>query len=107
MTLATELKLAGALARNGEYGKAVPVYRHVFEARRRVLGPDHATTVASKWHLAAGLHWAGEDSEASKFAKEVLASKKHELGEDDPDVAAILDLIASIDDALGMPDSPQ
>lgn len=59
--------------------------RETFDARQRVLGPEHPDTLRSMNHLAATLMQEGHYAEAEKLERQTLETRRRVLGPEHPD----------------------
>jgi hypothetical protein len=58
-----------------KYTEAEPLYREALEARRRVLGPDHPSTITSINNWAGCLLDMGRVGEALPLYRQALAAR--------------------------------
>ncbi len=59
--------------------------RELLDVQRRVLGPEHPDTLATKSNLAASLLGQGKRAEAEQMHREVLDVRRRVLGPEHPD----------------------
>jgi hypothetical protein len=69
----------------GEVEAARDLDADTLERRRRVLGEDHLSTLASANNLAADLRELGEVQAALDLDRDTLERRRRVLGEDHPD----------------------
>jgi hypothetical protein len=86
-TLATAALLnrsALFLENQGALGRAIPLFERSLADRRRVLGDDHPSTLASRNNLAGAYQAAGDLDRAIPLLEATLADCTRVLGEDHP-----------------------
>jgi hypothetical protein len=71
-----------------KYAKAEQINREVLAVEKRVLGPEHPSTLTSAANLAASLMYQGKHAEAEQIHREVLAAGKLVLGSEHPETLA-------------------
>ncbi len=76
------------LSRLGRWAEAVEVHRAVAAERERLLGPDHADTLASRYELGFRLGRLGRSAEALAEYERVAAARDRVLGPDHPETLA-------------------
>ena len=76
--------LAFALREMGRYSSARQLDEHILTQRRRILGEDHPSTLASATSLARDLYCLEEARAARELDEDTLARKRRVLGEDHP-----------------------
>ncbi|KAF4445315.1 kinesin light chain 3, partial [Fusarium acutatum] len=79
----------------GEYSRAEMLADAAVQARRRILGPDHPSTLASIANLASTYRNQGRWEEAEKLDVEVMEARKVKLGPDHPDTLISIANLAS------------
>jgi tetratricopeptide (TPR) repeat protein len=85
-TLAAQEALADFLNGGpGRVAEAEALARQTWQARARVLGPEHRDTLDSLDTYASALYLSGRIDEASARHQECLASRRRVLGPDHPD----------------------
>lgn len=89
----------------GRYDEAEQVQRRALEIERRVLGPEHPTTLASMYNLGVLLQTMERYEEAETVHREALEIEQRVLGPDHPDVGASYYNLACIESRLGRLDS--
>mmetsp|Transcript_50014 Transcript_50014/g.88094 ORF Transcript_50014/g.88094 Transcript_50014/m.88094 type:complete len:609 (-) Transcript_50014:39-1865(-) len=77
--------LASVLFKRGDFGAAEKLYREVWEARERTLGPDHSDTLLSKENVANAVLWLGDRASAEQLYREVWETRKSLFGPQHPD----------------------
>ncbi|MET8083948.1 tetratricopeptide repeat protein, partial [Micromonospora sp. NPDC005237] len=80
--------LAGAYRAVGRIDEAIPLFEQVLADRRRVLGDDHPSTLASGGNLAYAYQTVGRIDEAIPLYEQVLVGCRRVLGDDHPDTLA-------------------
>jgi tetratricopeptide (TPR) repeat protein len=76
--------LASAFAQQGNYAGAETLYRQGLAIERRVLGPEHPSTLVTAGNLAASLDRQGKYAEAETMYREVLVVRRRVLGPEHP-----------------------
>src|SRR5262245_43734888 len=89
------------LQRQGKLAEAEPFVREALERRRRILGDDHAQTLASISNLASLLRLQGHFTEAEPLFREVLERRRRTLGDDHPDTLGAIGNMGSLMHAQG------
>ena len=91
--------VADLLARFGDIGAAVPLYREVLEGTKRQLGLEHPDTLRAMVNLATILGFMGSDSaaEAERLHRKIADVRRRTLGLDHRDT---LDSISCLADLL-------
>ncbi|PNP77903.1 hypothetical protein FNYG_08629 [Fusarium nygamai] len=93
--------VAEALSIQGRYEGAAKLYRETLEAKEKVLGKEHPSTLMSMNNLALVLRKIGEYKEAEKMHRETLAMMKKVLGKEHPDTLSSMNNLASVLDDMG------
>ncbi|KAM0325302.1 hypothetical protein ACHAQA_007287 [Verticillium albo-atrum] len=107
-TLACTEELATARARQGKLHKAEASFLHVIEARKRVSGMHHRTTLTSMRRMASEILWAGGyEAEAQDMLTRVLGLHEEALGEEDDDTATCMYDLAGVLMARGRCGEPE
>lgn len=68
--------LAGVLLRKGDWAAAASTYRQALDAERRLLGPDHASTLIIESNLVAVVEREGQFTDALRERLEMLRVMK-------------------------------
>jgi hypothetical protein len=76
----------------------------VFQSHRRVLGKDHRDTLVSMFRLALTLGEQGDSARAVPLFRETLEAQRRALGDDDPQTAFTMHVLAATEAAWS--DSP-
>jgi tetratricopeptide (TPR) repeat protein len=101
----TEARLRETIGTSFRYLGKPEIAREQFEAAqsiyRRVLGPDHLTTLTSMNSLAISYSVLGRHAEALKLNEETLALTKARLGPDHHDTLRSMNNLANSYSALG------
>ncbi|MGW6706651.1 protein kinase domain-containing protein [Streptomyces sp. NPDC054956] len=92
---------AFALSRAGRTEEALAGYRAVAEGRARVLGPDHADTLAARQEAAYETGLLGRHQEAYEGYRAVLAGRERTMGRSHPDTLRCRHNLACALGALG------
>ncbi|MFD4247401.1 tetratricopeptide repeat protein [Streptomyces sp. NPDC058525] len=92
---------AFALSRAGRPEEALAVYEAVAEGRARVLGPDHADTLAARQEAAYELGRLGRHAEAYAIYRAVLVARERTAGPLHPDTLRCRHNLACALGALG------
>jgi len=74
--------LAGIVWKQGRVAEAEALFRDTLERRRRVLGPDHPTTLTNQGNLSTLLLEQKKLAEAEPLIRATLDSRIRKLGED-------------------------
>jgi tetratricopeptide (TPR) repeat protein len=83
------------LYQDGHWDEAEVEIIQVLEMRKRVLGPDHPSTLASMAALASTYKEQGRWNEAEKLYMQVVETRKAVLGPDHPSTLASMAALAS------------
>ena len=75
--------------------EAIPLYEQTLSVRRRMLGPDHPSTLRSSNYLARVYRDVGRVAEAIPLYEQVLAGWRTALGPDDPSTLRSSNYLAS------------
>ena len=81
------------------------MYEQVLADRERILGPNHASTLASRSNLASVYRAAGRLAEAITLYEQVLADRERILGPNHASTLASRSNLASAYRAAGLIDS--
>jgi non-specific serine/threonine protein kinase/serine/threonine-protein kinase len=104
LTLAAQEALADFLIRGpARPAEAELIARQTWEARRRVLGPEHRDTLDSMDTYAQALQTLGRLEDAKKLYEECLAKRRHLLGPHDEDTLTSMNNLASLLVEMGDP----
>ncbi|KAJ4020366.1 hypothetical protein NW766_001845, partial [Fusarium irregulare] len=79
----------------GDYSRAEMLVDAAVQARRRMLGLDHPSTLTSMANLASTFWNQGRWEEAEKLNVEVMETRKEKLGSNHPDTLASMANLAS------------
>jgi hypothetical protein len=85
--------LAGTHMDQERWEEAVELQVHVMNVRKRVLGPDHFSTLIIMNNLAVTYEKSGRGKEAEELLEHVIERRRVVLGEGHPDT---LESIASL-----------
>jgi tetratricopeptide (TPR) repeat protein len=77
------------------------MYETVLQARERVLGPDHPSTLATMNNLAAVENNLGRFDEARQMYETLLQARERVLGLDHPSTLATMNNLAAVENNLG------
>ncbi|GIC93461.1 uncharacterized protein Aud_009949 [Aspergillus udagawae] len=83
------------LDQDGQWDDAEVAFTQVLEMRKRVLGPDHPSTLASMAALASTYWGQGRWNEAEKLEVQVIETSKTVLGAEHPDTLISMMNLAS------------
>jgi hypothetical protein len=86
--LAAANNLANTLIDNCKFTEAEALLRETLAVQRRVVGPDHYSTLKTLASLASALNKQGKSDQAEVMGREVLALRRRVLGPEDPDTLA-------------------
>ena len=85
----------------GEYRDAVTAYQDALDVRKRILGPDHLSTITSLDNLALLYRTQGRYADAEPLFKDALAARRKALGDAHPDTAVCMNHLAGLYSAQG------
>ena len=80
---------------DGQWNEAEVAILQVLETRKRVLGPDHPSTLASMANLASTYNNEGRCNEAEKLGMQVMETSKIVLGAEHPNTLTSMANLAS------------
>jgi tetratricopeptide (TPR) repeat protein len=80
--------LASVYTDEGKYARAEALYGQILEIKRRVLGPEHPSTLGVLSVLGYMYQRQGKYELAETQAAQVLAGRRHALGFEHPDTMA-------------------
>ncbi|KAF4215069.1 hypothetical protein CNMCM8980_008758 [Aspergillus fumigatiaffinis] len=83
------------LYRDGQWGEAEVAIIQVLDMTKRVLGPDHPSTLASMANLASTYNDQGRWNEAEKLGMQVMETSRTVLGAEHPDTLTSMAILAS------------
>jgi tetratricopeptide (TPR) repeat protein len=83
------------LYQDGQWDEAEVAFTQVLEMRKRVLGPDHPSTLTSMANLASTYRNQGRWNEAEKLFAQVMETIKTMLGVKHPDTLSTMSNLAS------------
>jgi tetratricopeptide (TPR) repeat protein len=86
---------------DGQWDEAEVAILKVLEMRKRVLGPDHPSTLASMANLASTYNNGGRWNEAEKLGMQVMETFKTVLGAEHPNTLASMTILASTYNSQG------
>ena len=72
------------------------MFRELLDLQRRVLGPEHPSTLNTMDNLAASLLGQGKHAEAEQMFRELLDVQRRVLGPEHPDTLATVSNLASL-----------
>jgi tetratricopeptide (TPR) repeat protein len=78
---------ASALAQQGRYQEALPLWRQILAIRRQVLGEEHPDTATCYNEVAYSLNGQGKYPEAAESFGKALSIRRQVLGKEHPDTA--------------------
>jgi len=81
---------------NGRYAEAEKLERDVLEVRRRVLGPEHPSTLFSVLFLATTLQHEGRYNEAENLERDALEVQRRVVGPEHQDTLSTMTELAVI-----------
>jgi tetratricopeptide (TPR) repeat protein len=88
--------LAGLYQTQGDYAKAVPLFKRSLAIREKALGPDHPDVAMSLNNLAGLYQTQGDYAKAVPLYRRALAITEKALGPDHLDVATNLNNLAGL-----------
>ena len=90
--------LAALHSEEEQFEQAQPLYERALRIQERVLGPEHADTVQTLTDLAICHLDQGANERGRPLLERALALQEAALGPDHADVAAVRDVLASLDE---------
>ncbi len=93
--------VARAYYESGDYEESLSHYRRNIMYRKRVLGKDHPSTVASYNNIGGVYDSMGDYGKALEYYKKALAIKERTLGRDHPSTATSYNNIGGVYDSMG------
>jgi tetratricopeptide (TPR) repeat protein len=94
-------RVGNCLGAMGDAGGALPLYRRALERNERVLGLEHAETLATMNNLAHCLQTMGDAAAALPLHRRALENCKRVLGAEHPDTLLAVNNLASCLQTLG------
>jgi tetratricopeptide (TPR) repeat protein len=88
-------EFAGTLQIDGQYEKAIELFKQVMQARERVLGDEHPHTLASMNSLAAAYMHQGQWKDAEELQVQAMQTTKRVLGDEHPHTLASMNNLAT------------
>ncbi len=85
----------------------MPYYVEALETRRRVLGNEHPSTLASINNMGSLLYKQGKYDEAEVYYTEALEGRRRVLGDKHPQTLDSINDLAELYDAWGKPEEAQ
>ncbi len=76
--------------------------RKLLDVRRRVLGPQHPSTLTTMGNLAVSLDGQGKQAEAEQSFRELLDLQRRVLGPEHPDTLATLSKLTFSEEGVQM-----
>jgi len=94
-------RLGQFLSDNGLYPAADPLLKRALEARERVLGPEHPSTLVSVNNLAYLLESTGDYAGAEPLYRRALEARERVLGPEHPDTLVSVNNLAGLLESTG------
>jgi tetratricopeptide (TPR) repeat protein len=91
-----QFAIAVILYDQGQYSDAERTFRAVLQERERVLGSEHADTLAARRRLENALYYEGKYAESEAEARAILAIQEKTLGLEHPDTLKARNNLAGI-----------
>jgi tetratricopeptide (TPR) repeat protein len=88
-------EFAGTLQTDGQYKKAVELYKQAMQSRKRVLGNEHPDTLSSMNNLASTYMNQGQWKDAEELQVQTMQAMERVLGNEHPDTLRIMDNLAT------------
>ncbi|OCK84872.1 HET-domain-containing protein [Lepidopterella palustris CBS 459.81] len=88
-------RLGMCIYQDGRWDEAEKAFSHVMETRKRVLGAEHPSTLASMANLASTYRDKGRWDEAEELEVQVMETRKRVLEPEHPDMLANMANLAS------------
>ena len=89
--------LAALYSEEEQFSSAQPLYERALRIQENVLGGEHPDTVQTLTDLAICHLDQGANDQGRPLLERALALQEAALGPDHPDVAAVRDVLASLD----------
>jgi hypothetical protein len=90
------MSLANALYKQGQHAAGTAIHRETLEVQKRVLGPEHPSTLNTATSLANALNTQGQYAEAAAMHEATLEVRERVLGITHPDtLTTLMNLCAS------------
>ena len=89
------LKLADVYQSNGEYDRAIELYRQVLAIYRKQLGADHPDVAVALNNIGRACGRKGQYDKAIMYYEQSLAIYRKKLGNNHPNVATVLNNIGT------------
>ncbi len=96
--------MGSLLREQGKLEEAMPYYIEALEARRRVLGDEHRSTLISINHIGNLLKVQSKYEEAESYYMEDLEVSRRILGDEHPDTLVAISALISLYDAWKKPE---
>ena len=94
--ISAQIDTASVLAYQGNYQKALSIFRSAFERRKEILGPDNPGTLDIQTHIATVLYKQGTYQEALNMLEEIFQKQKEMLGLNHKDTLSMRGTIALV-----------
>ncbi|MCJ7454088.1 MAG: ankyrin repeat domain-containing protein [Wolbachia endosymbiont of Homalodisca vitripennis] len=94
--VSAQIDTALVLLNQGNYQKALSIFRSAFERRKEILGPDNPGTLDIQTYIAKVLYKQGIYQEALNMLKEIFQKQKEMLGLNDKDTLSTRSTIALV-----------
>ncbi|GKT52029.1 kinesin light chain [Colletotrichum spaethianum] len=91
----------------GRYGEAEQMYRQTLELRKKVLGPENPSTLASMNNLAEALRKQGKYDEAEQMHRQTLELSVKVLGPENPSTLSSMNNLALVLESQGKYDEAE
>ncbi|MFP3023317.1 MAG: tetratricopeptide repeat protein, partial [Wolbachia sp.] len=83
--VSAQIDTALVLLNQGNYQRALRIFRSAFERRKEILGPDNPGTLDIQTYIAKVLYKQGIYQEALNMLEEIFQKQEEMLGLDDKD----------------------
>jgi len=84
------------LANEKRFGEAEKLFRETLEIKRRLLGPEHRSTLVTMGNLADVLSQEGQYKEAEQLVRQTLETERRTLGPAHSDTLVTLDSLGGL-----------
>ncbi|XP_067623254.1 uncharacterized protein [Eurosta solidaginis] len=94
--ISAQIDIALELSNQGNYQKALSIFRSAFERRKEILGPDNPGTLDIQTYMAKVLYKQGIYQEALNMLEEIFQKQKEMLDLNDKDTLSTRSAIALV-----------
>lgn len=94
--VSAQINIASALLNQGDYQRALNIFKNAFEKRKEILGSDNPGTLDIQTYIAKVLYAQGAYQEALNTFEEIFQKQKEMLGLNDKDTLSTRSTIALV-----------